>query len=105
MINLDIAAFRAWLEAQRPGATVGTAFDCGACPIAAFILSQPGIDAAQVYDTEVEYVSNERIHAGWVPEWVQAFIIAVDASGVRRITAAAAMEILGRVERMEGLVN
>src|SRR6185437_5369190 len=102
MINLDIAAFRAWLEAKEPTKRVGLARECSVCPLAMFTFQQTSMaqQTVRVYDGYAIVVTREGCRTEPLPEWASAFVTFVDTSGEHDITAAAALEILGRVERL-----
>ncbi len=88
--------FRAWLEAQRAGTTVGVPGDACDCPLANYLISMGG--------THVHVLPNSGAQTGTffptgienddipLPKWANEFALAVDNTGSdARITAERAL--------------
>jgi hypothetical protein len=100
MLNLDSAAFRAWLTAHRPTERVGYANIADYCPLACWYASL-GYDASVASQAIELYGAEDGETVNFIPSpWQAAFIDAVDNCGEGTITAAAALEMLACVERL-----
>ena len=86
--------FRAWLEAKKPRAGVGTPGDNEYCPIGRYLSNE--ISSGDVL------VNLQAIRGGGVailiPKWCRLFIDEVDFSMADKITASRALRILDGIK-------
>lgn len=86
--------FRAWLEAFRPGQVIGKTTSPCHCPMANYT----GYRATYVSGSKgYGYLTPTNFHSCTVailPKWAYRFMLAVDTSGLKNITARRALKIL-----------
>jgi hypothetical protein len=100
--DLMPADHRRWLASKAPSAVVGIAGDCTACVVAQWLSETLCIRVVATYSACWLYSESGR-HYCDNPAWLRDYVGEIDELDEYRITAAAALEILGRVERMEAL--
>ena len=81
MIDLELSTFRGWVESQTPGAMIGYANDCTACPVARFLRVYHNVFEPIVDKGQITYYTGPNSY-GWTsidtPEWASRFIELVD---------------------------
>ena len=93
---LTRAKFKAWLESKKPMEVVGIRQESLFCPLAEFLTKEYANDAdcIAVGEDLIEMLKDGDVRGFTTPRWAIAFMHKIDASPVRRITAARALEIL-----------
>jgi hypothetical protein len=91
--NLDLSAFKAWLDSKDDGDEAGVACDGYNCPIANFIAAQGII--AYVEPRFIEIADQEDTIP--TPIWARAFVETLDDAGEGVLTIGTAREVLTRI--------
>lgn len=107
LTSLTPADLRRWLHAKAPTRIVGTAISCDDCLLAQWLRDILACHVSISY-TVAGLTTGHDVRWVWMPLWMRNVAWAVDdlpdTEGTHDVTAAAALDILARVEREEGLV-
>lgn len=96
-MRLNRKKFYAWLKSKKPTDVVGESRSCHGCPIAMFYYEATKGHEVVISENGMGYRMDRGTGGRPVPWWTSRFMLGVDGSGLDKITAAKALEILETV--------